>query len=433
MMPVFQFDIQGINRHLDVAQFNHYAGPYHSQFWFDLYRCSRDRFWVTETSTCWAGGNRSTGPRGKGFCKANTLASFALGGEMVSYWLFRSHKGGHEMGHGSVVDAWGRDMHTSDEVRALSKDLERLSPMLAGTRLQKSGIALTHSHSSHVMSRYAPLLSMEIYGKDYQEDLPDTVYTPLRKRHYRPDVISMHHDLSPYKLLITYRSYTLEEGDFQERILPWVEQGGTWVVGPLSDIYTKDCSKYRHAPFGHLEDWAKVTRQFYMPAPTDGNGRFWFDVKRPCTDITLEDGRVLHTKNVFFDAFVPKDGARALGRYAAGGDEYLEGYAAITETKVGRGRIILMGAALTEESFASFLGNLAKEMEILPLTEGSPNAATSLLDGAYGRVFCAIETEEKEASIRIPFAATDLLTGRRYAEGETVRMRKYECIFAKKD
>jgi hypothetical protein len=45
----------------------------------------------------------------------------------------------------------------------------------------------------------------------------------------------------------------------------------------------------------------------------------------------------------------------------------------------------------------------------------------------------AIETEEKEASIRIPFAAIDLLTGRRYAEGETVRMRKYECIFAKKD
>ena len=120
-------------------------------------------------------------------------------------------------------------------------------------------------------------------------------------------------------------------------------------------------------------------------------------------------------------------------RYAAGGDEYLEGYAAITETKVGRGRIILMGAALTEESFASFLGNLAKEMEILPLTEGSPNAATSLLDGTYGRVFCAIETEEKEASIRIPFAATDLLTGQRYAEGETVRMRKYECIFAKRD
>jgi hypothetical protein len=56
-----------------------------------------------------------------------------------------------------------------------------------------------------------------------------------------------------------------------------------------------------------------------------------------------------------------------------------------------------------------------------------------MLEGEYGTVFCAIEGDEKEAYVKIPFDSTDILTGRRYAEGETVNMAKYECIFAKKD
>ncbi len=430
MMPVYQFDIQGINNHLDVAQFNHYAGPIHAQQWFDTYRLACDKFWVTETSTCWAGGNEPLGPRAKGFCKANTLSSFMLGGEMVSYWLYRSHKGGHEMGHGCVIDAWGRDMHTSDEVRALAKDLDTLRPMLTGTKVKKCGIAITHSHSSYVMSRYAPQTSMGVSDYDYRGDMPRTAYEPLRERHYRPDMISMYHDLTPYKLLITYRSYTLEEGDFLDRIMPWVENGGVWVVGPMTDIYTKDCSKYRHAPFGHLEDWADVTRKFYMPGPNDWE---WSNTKRPCTSITLEDGRTLKTKNLIYDAFVPGENAKVLGTYAAGGDEYLEGYAAITETKVGKGRIIMMGAALDNESYAAFIGSIARELGIEPITDGSKDVVTSLLEGEYGTVFCAIEGDEKEATIKIPFASTDILTGRKYAEGEVVNMAKYECIYAKKD
>ena len=430
MMPVYQFDIQGINQHMDVAQFNHYSGPLGAQAWMDTYRLACDKFWVTETSTCWAGSNNPLGPRGKGFCKANTLSSFALGGELVSYWLYRSHKGGHEMGHGSVIDAWGNDMHTSDEVRALSRDLDALRPMVTGTKVKKSGLAIVHGHRAYMMSKYASMISMGVDGFDYQGDMARTTYDPLRSRHYRPDMISMYHDLTPYKVVVTYRTYTLEEADFLDRIMPWVENGGTWIVGPLTDIFTKDCSKYRHGPFGHLEKWADIKRKFYMPAP---NNFEWANTKRPCTSITLEDGRILNTKPVIYDAFVPGEGATVLGKYAAGGDEYLEGYAAITETRVGKGRIIMMGAALEGESWASFIGGILAEHGIHPITSGDPNVVSSVLEGEYGTVFCAIEGKELEAKITIPFASTDILTGRKYSEGEVVNMAKYECIFAKKD
>ena len=65
--------------------------------------------------------------------------------------------------------------------------------------------------------------------------------------------------------------------------------------------------------------------------------------------------------------------------------------------------------------------------------EPPKDVVTSILEGEYGTVFCAIESDEKEAYVKIPFDSTDILTGRRYAEGETVNMAKYECIFAKKD
>ena len=130
---------------------------------------------------------------------------------------------------------------------------------------------------------------------------------------------------------------------------------------------------------------------------------------------------------------MPGKSAKVLGTYAAGGDEYLEGYAAITETKVGKGRIIMMGAALDNESYAKFIASIASELGIEPITEGSKDVVTSILEGEYGSVFCAIEADEKAANIKIPFDSTDILTGRKYAKDEIVNMAKYECIFAKKD
>ncbi len=433
MMPTPQLDIGGVGQHLNVAQLNHYTGPHWNQFWFDAYRCVFDRpFWITETSANWAGGSTPQGPRPRGYCKANTLASFALGGEMTLYWLFRSHKGGHEMGHGSVIDAWGRDMNTSNEIREISRDLDKLRPMVQGTKMRTSGIAICYPHSPYAMAKYAPMTTMGIKDMTWDTDVQRTVYEPLvRTTNYRPDVISSYNDLSKYKILISYRQYTLDEGDFLDRIMPWVENGGTWIVGPQSDMFTKDLSKYRHSPFGHLENWANVTRKFYMPAPS-GNAAWNTDC--PLTDIVFDDGTVAHTNHLTYDAFVAGEGVKVIGTYAAGGDEYLEGYAAITETKCGKGRIIMVGAALECDGFLALINRVASEHGIYPITESSSNVCCSILEGDYGEVFTAIDSRGKgDTYVIIPFDSTDILTGKTYSEGEKVELSKFECIFAKKD
>ncbi len=429
MMPMLQVDPAETNSHLDIVQFNYYGTPSNMKFWLDTYRANMDRpIWLTETSSCWNGGNQPNGSRRKGFCKANTLMSFASGGEMALYWLFRSHRGGYEMAHGSVVDAWGRDMQCSPEIREISALLDKLRPALEGTRHTSDGIAIQFSHLPYVIDKYC---TFETVGQrySYENDIQSRIYPAFSRQHFRPDVISSYKDLTPYKLLISHRQMTLEEGDFLDRILPWVEAGGTWVAGPYTDIFTKDLAKYRSGPFGHLEDWAKVTRAYYIPAP-NGNLPGANEGKLPT--VCFADGSTGTTvENLSFDALVPGEDVKVLASYAEG-TEYLEGYAAITETKVGKGRIILMGVQLDTASYRAFIKKVAAECGITPTSEGSDEVMISILEGEGSTVFTAIECFARQSKITIPFDSVDLETGTRYTAGQVVDMPPYHCIFAKK-
>lgn len=429
MMPTHQLDIALTNSELDIAQLNFYNGPAEIPMWLDTYRPLFDRkFWITETSANWNGSNQPRGNRRRGFTKANSLIGIALGGEAVLYWLFRSHRGGHEIAHGSVIDAWGRELQTSPEIRELAADLAKLRPMINGTKLQKSGIAVHFTHAGYIQEKHVSMSIPQSGSADYHTDMQANIHAPLSRMHYRPDMISGYADLEPYKLLISHRQYTLDEGDLLDRVLPWVEAGGTWVVGPLTDCFTADCAKYKNAPYGHLEEWADIKRAFYAPAPVAGHQL----PQAGLTDVVFSDGTAAHTLPLTYDALVAGEGVKVLATYGEGGDDYLPGYAAITETKRGKGRIIILGAQLDAEAYSRFISGIAAECGITPICEAGASVVTSILAGDYGEVLCAIETEHKATHIVIPFDSEDILTGRKYKAGERVEMNGYECVFAKK-
>ena len=429
MMPTPQFDIAGVNRCLDIAQLNFYNGPDDIPMWMDVYRPLFGRkFWVTETSANHNGSEKPMGPRGKGFCKANSLVGIALGGEACLYWLFRSHRGGHEIAHGSVIDAWGRDMQSSPEVRELSRDLSKLRPMIEGTKLKKSGIGIMFTFSSHVMGTHAAMISQDAAKVSWADDIKNNVHGPIAKLQYRPDMLSEYSDLSDYRLIISHRQYTIEDGDFQERIIEWVKNGGTWVVGPLTDIFTPDCAKHENAPFGILEDIAKVRREFYVPAEVSGI----IHRQGNPSDLSFADGSVGKTRQLHYDAYTVGDGVKVIASYADGANDYLPGYAAITETKVGNGRIIMLGCGLENETYGRFISGLAAECGIEPVCDAGDDVVTSLLEGEWGEVFCAIEAKRMASYAVIPFDSKDILTDREYIAGERVELKPYACIFAKK-
>ena len=428
MMPTMQFDQSMVNAKMDVAQLTLYIGPKDGQFWYDLYRCaSKSRpFQLVETSPSWYGSCEPTGPRKVGYGVANVLAPFALGSDTCLYWLFRGHRGGHEMAHGSVIDAWGRESYVSGEIREIATVLERLAPFIGRTAYKSTSVAVVVGNAPYVMSRYAPMTTRHI-GVDYTADIEKNIYRPLLEMQIRPDVISPDKELDTYKLIISHRQYTLEDGDFEKRILKWVEKGGTWVTGPLSDVFTRDLAKFYHAPFGHLEEWADIRREYYIPAPNNAvrerSGKL--------SALVLEQGERMETELLTFDVLTPGEKARVLARYADDANEHLRGRAAITETKVGRGRIIVMGAQLCADAYGKFITSIAEECGIYPLTKATPTVATSILSGDDDEIFCAIETAGEQGELVLPFACRDLISGEcYYKKDQSVSLEPYGYIFA---
>ncbi|MBO5374432.1 MAG: beta-galactosidase, partial [Clostridia bacterium] len=229
-----------MNKKLDVVQHNHYntvENLYRNIFNFDFYRTLKDRpYWVTETLLGWNGSYAAyNGYRNIGYCYINSLLPIAHGGEMNLYWLFRTHPNGHELGHGAFLNSSGRPNNVAKSVKMITDTLTRGEDFLSSTKV-KSKIALTYSGEAFNMFLSAPIVA------DFDHDVDIKFIDLFHKafRHYNIDVIEMDRALDEYEVIMSpFLACTSFDG-FKERIVEWINNGGTWIVGPLSDIMNEN-------------------------------------------------------------------------------------------------------------------------------------------------------------------------------------------------
>jgi hypothetical protein len=133
--------------------------------WCDYIRSFKDRpFWITETSPNWNGSEFANYSRPKNWILANIMFSVIQGAELNAYWLWRSHLGGHELMHGSVIDSYGRPSHNIEEISKLGSDMDKLSPYLCETNIQKNDIAEV-SHIVHVKETNKTTIKVRVNNK----------------------------------------------------------------------------------------------------------------------------------------------------------------------------------------------------------------------------------------------------------------------------
>jgi len=396
MMPVPGIDYGDIHKALDLVEFNHYhnmSNLWQAAFWFDFCRSIKEHaFWNTETATCWNGSTTANGYREPGFCRANSWLPFAMGGEANLYWLWRQHWSGQELMHGAVVSSAGRPLHIFGEVQEISQGLRTAGDFLRNTRPVNTGLAIHYSHKAAWMFEYQPLLN----GFDYQSFLLEKVYRPLIQSQLRPDVILPMADLGKYRVIISPFLPALDEGNLRERIKSWVESGGIWIVGPMSDIRTIHATKFRHAPYGSLEEWAGVRCRYEIPGePRDFGIRWW-------------DGRT-SAGSVWYDGLEVRT-AEPIALYT----EYpFEGLAAVTRTTMGRGQIIMLGTLPRPDDFKALVTTAAKEAGIVPVADASPNLIVIPREGTGGRGYVCVEVENQPGNINLTKPMVDLLTGKK--------------------
>ncbi len=354
-MPFNGFDYRELNQPLDVAQFNHYNTADNlttAAMWMDYMKhFSKIPFWNTETQPCW---NGSTSPGmpllPEGFIYMNTWLPIMLGGGANLYWLWRTHWAGHELMHGAVLDTCGRYTHANGEIRHAARDFEKVNDLLCSTTAQSDTALLFTSLNWNI--RKSQTINDSI--RDDTGFVTD-FYRRLLPVGIHPDVIDAREPLDGYKLLFSPSAYTLEDGDFQKRVIDWVKEGGVWVVGPLTDIRTAIGTKYQRAPYGFLEDLLDARLAYTIPYD---NGQI--TMVNECGDTVKGHG--------IFELF--DDGNFEKLLTVREGHSALIGKHAVIGRTVGKGYVILLGTIPDQKEFER-LARLAADIAKLDVDQVS--------------------------------------------------------------
>ena len=406
MMPTNAMDYETMCGKMDVVMYNHYNTPENlsdAVFWFDFLRTLKDRpFWNTETATTWNGSTAiSQVLKPEGFCRVNSWLPVAMGGECNMYWLWRQHWAGHELLHGSVLSPEGRPTHTFGEVQRTAAEFAKAADFLNGTKVT-TPVALHFTSKSWQLSAQQKFFE----GNSYVGNVK-AVHRSLVRCGARPDVIGAGHALSDYKLLVSPCVMTLEDGDMAEKIRAFVENGGVWVAGPMTDVRNGIGAHYTDRAMGMLEDWLGVRLEYSVP--TDGT------VLRTA----WEDGTALEVRH-WAELYTLQGGERLAA--VTGGHSALTGKSLISRHRVGKGEVILCGALPEPDDLDRLLRIALADAQVPAFeVEGALHVAPRRGETENGLVLC--ETGCAPASLQITSPMTDLLTGETFRE--TVPVEPY--------
>jgi beta-galactosidase GanA len=343
-MPINGMNYRHMTRKLDVAQFNHYNSEenlWEACFWFDFQRTLKDRpFWNTETSPNFSGSLAANGTtRRDGFCYANSFLPLALGAEANLYWLWRTHWAGHEIMHGSVLYASGRPMYTWEEIQKTSADFQKAADFLNNTRVSTRLALHFPSESWNFFQTQAIVKTF-----DYNRSVLDRFYRPMVDLGLRPDIIESDLPLDGYDLIFTPFVPNLENEELGARMRKWVEEGGTWVIGPMTDIRTPDGAHFQDRPLGMLEEFANVTLSHPLPC---SNGAF------VCT---TADGKALGD-SVWYELY--ENNGESLAEVTSAPHSTLIGKSVLLRRTIGKGSLLILGFIPTAEDMKNILLPLA--------------------------------------------------------------------------
>lgn len=400
MMSHNSMSYNKINEKLDVVQYNHYNPASEladTAFGYDFLRCVKDKpFWVTETQVGWNGSEcAECGYRPEGNCYVNTMLPIAKGAQMNLYWLFRTHPNGHELAHGALFSPAGRMYRVTEEVKRAVDDLTKCEEFLANTKIC-SKIALSYSSTALNDFESAPILK----DFNYRNTLIKRYYSAFK--HYNVDVIDTQHALDGYEVLISPFLATADENGFKERVTEWVKEGGTWIVGPMSDVMDSNVSRYTAAPYSFVEELAGVYVKYQKPVDNDVFKAQW-----------TNDGDC--KVSMCYDAFECNEGTVSLAHYVNG--EFAP-FSVITERKVGKGKVILVGSVISH-------GDLLRLVDKNPIAEASENVILTERCGEQ-RGIIAVETDYKKGYVVLKGEYTDLISGKKLS-GRT-EIQPYEVL-----
>ena len=326
--PVYQrIDYADLFRDLDLVGTDSYAGPndlLRYAFEADWMRSLKKPFWLAETASTHSAGTVVEGKNDfanfPGALRAKMWLNYALGAEAVSFWLWRAHWAGQELEHGSLIYPWGDECVNTPEIRQVAGELAKHADWLRATKPQPAKVALQYGLPTQWQFEASPIAA----GFNYDAAIT-AFHRLLTESGVARDVIMPGAALENYQVIFSPYVPAFDEATLK-RLKTFVEEGGTWVLGPLSAGRTMEATAHRDACYGaDFEKWLGVhVRHRLAPG---GETKL------------LANGESVGC-HWWCDAYEPLAKQTVLATYAGGP---LDGFAAVVECPVGKGRVILLG------------------------------------------------------------------------------------------
>lgn len=321
----FPLDNELLFKNLDFASFDDYPDCDHYKqmlFNYDLWKTVKPNvpFWVMETSPSHNGSLIwMEKPHNEGYLKAEAVAAYASGAEGFSHWLWRQQKTGCEITHGSILSAWGTPAIGYNEVLKVAKAKNDISDIILNSKPKQGKIAITYSDNAK------SFLDIEPTDGNSYSSLISEWYERILDLKISRDCIHEGHNFDGYEILMSpFMQYISD--DYINRALKYVENGGIWMIGPMSGYRTIEHTVPTNGGLGKLGELAGVDVEFVFPMSNAGISGEAFGIKANL-------GRVGCVLNPI--SSVP------VGTICEG---IGKNKAFITEKTFGKGKIVLIGA-----------------------------------------------------------------------------------------
>ncbi|HEY8426412.1 MAG TPA: beta-galactosidase [Limnochordales bacterium] len=346
--------------HLDVVSWDSYpptgADPAETAARHDLMRGlkgGRAPFLLMEQSPSQVNWMEYNRPQRPGEMRLRSWQAVAHGADAICFFQLRQSQGGAEKFHAAVIGHdGGSETRVFREVARLGAELARVGERITGSEV-RAEVAILFSWPSWWAVEQPPRISK---GLRYVDEVM-RYYRALWQQHIEVDVVSPDADLSRYRLVVVplLRIVTPE---LAQRLQRYVEDGGGLLVtyhSGLTDVHDR----------AHLGGY---------PGPLRRLCGVWveeFDVLPPGQTVRVRTSESLVPWDGVYEAefwcdVMHLEGARTLATYE---DEYYRGMPAVTEHRVGRGRVVYVGTALQPKGTRDLIGWLTRSLGIAPVLD----------------------------------------------------------------
>jgi beta-galactosidase GanA len=405
-------DYMGFNTYHDYEFYWRIAGNYDRMRGF-----GKGMHWLFETAPNYSGGTTARFIHSPvGGVRAALWMNHALGGQASLFWLWRQHRTGQEMTHGSVISAWGKPAANYDALRQIGEEIQKTSDFLMNAPVAPAQVAILYSCDSAVGLEIEPYVA----GLQYYVDWSARFYRPLQDAYLHRDVIMPGHDLSGYRLIFAPLVPYLPART-RARMKSWVEAGGALVLGPMSGYRDEEWTAFTDYALGDIESWSGIEVDARLPI--GGTPKPPLPIKLLWRDAGAEHEG---TADLWQETLSSKSG-RVLARY---GNGLADGRPAIIEASVGKGRVVILGTDPGPEDLRRLLLRLAGEVGIKPVAQGDAGAIVSPRAGANSHGWVVVNVSGTAKKIALDGIGVDLISGRE--KPRNLELAPYDVVVIKR-